>query len=116
LQEAQRLALREQQINRIASRVRGSVNLDTILQNTVRELGRSLGAARTYIQIGGDIQASGPSNVIGDAGQDSNGGSPGSSAGEDGNTTANSKPQDADNGKPPEEIGPALPETGVDEL
>jgi len=116
LQEAQRLALREQQINRIASRVRGSVNLDTILQNTVRELGRSLGAARTYIQIGGDIQASGPSNVIGDAGQDSNGGSPGSSAGEDGNTTADSKPQDADNGKPPEEIGPALPETGVDEL
>jgi GAF domain-containing protein/HAMP domain-containing protein len=52
LQEAQRLALREQQINLIATEVRGSVNLETILQTTVRELGKALGADRTYIQVG----------------------------------------------------------------
>ena len=55
LQEAQRLALREQQINWIANQVRGSVNLETILQNTVRELGRALGASRTYIQVGSEF-------------------------------------------------------------
>jgi GAF domain-containing protein len=116
LQEAQRLALREQQINWIASRVRGSVDLDTILQNTVRELGRSLGVARTYIQIGGDIQAAGPSDMVGDVEPDSNGGSPASSSGEDDNTTDGGKRQEPDNGKPPKETGPALYETGVDEL
>jgi GAF domain-containing protein len=52
LREAQRLASREQQINWIAAQVRSSANMETILQNTVRELGRALGAARTYIQIG----------------------------------------------------------------
>ena len=116
LQEAQRLALREQQINWIASRVRGSVNLDTILQNTVRELGRSLGAARTYIQIGGDIQAIGQSEMVGDAGPDGNGTSEGGSNGEDRSTTVDSKRQDPDNGIPPKGIGSDLPETGVDEL
>ena len=52
LSEAQRLAAREQQINWIASQVRDSVNMENILQNTVRELGRALGASRTFIQIG----------------------------------------------------------------
>ena len=55
LQEAQRLAWREQQVNTIATQVRNSINLDTILQNTVRELGKSLGAARAFIQIGGNL-------------------------------------------------------------
>jgi GAF domain-containing protein/HAMP domain-containing protein len=52
LHEAQRLAAREQQINRIAGEMRGSVDLEAILQSTVRELGRALGARRTYIQLG----------------------------------------------------------------
>lgn len=52
LHEAQRLGWREQQINLISSQVRSSVNLENILQNTVRELGRSLGATRAFIQIG----------------------------------------------------------------
>jgi GAF domain-containing protein/HAMP domain-containing protein len=55
LQEAQRLAWREQQVNTIATQVRNSINLDTILQNTVRELGKSLGSARAFIQIGGNL-------------------------------------------------------------
>jgi GAF domain-containing protein/HAMP domain-containing protein len=52
LGEAQRLAAREVQINWIATQVSGSVNIETILQNTVRELGKSLGASRTFIQVG----------------------------------------------------------------
>ncbi len=55
LQEAQRLAWREQQVNTIATQVRNSINLETILQNTVRELGKSLGATRAFIQIGGNL-------------------------------------------------------------
>jgi GAF domain-containing protein len=53
-EEAQERAAREETINWIASQVRGSVNMETILQNTVRELGRALGASRTFIQIGAE--------------------------------------------------------------
>jgi nitrate/nitrite-specific signal transduction histidine kinase len=52
LAQAQRLAAREQQINLIATQMRSAVNLETILQNTVRELGKALGARRAHIQIG----------------------------------------------------------------
>lgn len=52
LQDAQRLAEREQQINIISNQVRGSTEVEDILQNTVRELGRLLGASRTFIQLG----------------------------------------------------------------
>jgi len=52
LYEAQRLAEREQQINLISTQARSSVNVDSILQNTVRELGRVLGTSRAFIQIG----------------------------------------------------------------
>lgn len=55
LHEAQRLASREQQINLIATQMRSSVNLDAILQNTVRELGKALGAQRTFIQLSSQI-------------------------------------------------------------
>jgi GAF domain-containing protein len=58
LHDAQRLASREQRINWITTQVRSSVNLDTILQNTVRELGRTLGATRAYIQIGSEPNSS----------------------------------------------------------
>jgi nitrate/nitrite-specific signal transduction histidine kinase len=52
LGQAQRLAAREQQINSIATQVRSAVNLESILQNTVRELGKALGTRRAYIQLG----------------------------------------------------------------
>jgi len=51
LNEAQGLAAKEQQINQIANQVRSSVNLEAILRNTVRELGSTFGASRTFIQI-----------------------------------------------------------------
>lgn len=52
LQEAQRMASREQQINLISTKVRSSTHAETILQNTIRELGRTLGTSRTFIQLG----------------------------------------------------------------
>lgn len=52
LQDAQNLAQREQQINVLSTQIRSSINLDTILQNTVRELGKAFGTARAFIQIG----------------------------------------------------------------
>jgi len=60
LQETERLAGRERIINDINSRVRRTVNLDSILKTAVNELGRSLGAARVFARIGG------PSTTIGD--------------------------------------------------
>lgn len=52
LEEAQRLAQREHQINVIATEMRSSVNLESILQSTVRELGKTLGVRRAFIQLG----------------------------------------------------------------
>jgi hypothetical protein len=52
LEEAQRRAAREQAVNVIATQVRGAVSLDAVLQNTVRELGKALGASRTFIRFG----------------------------------------------------------------
>jgi GAF domain-containing protein/HAMP domain-containing protein len=52
LQEAQQLAKREQQINLISTQIRSSPTTDSILRNTVRELGNVLGASKTFIQLG----------------------------------------------------------------
>jgi GAF domain-containing protein/HAMP domain-containing protein len=52
VQDAQRLAMRERQINMISAQAQQSTNLETLLQNTVRELGNSLGVPNTFIQIG----------------------------------------------------------------
>lgn len=56
-EEAQAQATREQSINLITSQMRASVNLENILQKTVRELGRTLGASRAFIQIGGELHS-----------------------------------------------------------
>jgi GAF domain-containing protein len=60
VQEAQGLALREQQINLISARARSSMNLEAILQNTVRELGKALGTSRAFIQLGFEEQQETP--------------------------------------------------------
>lgn len=59
LQDAQNLAQREHQINILSSRIRSSVDLDTILQNTVRELGKAFGATRTFVQLGVQVNGAG---------------------------------------------------------
>lgn len=52
LQESQSHARREEQINRVSNQVRSSTNMQTVLQSTARELGKVLGASRTFIQLG----------------------------------------------------------------
>jgi GAF domain-containing protein len=50
-EESERLAHRERTINEINSRVRQTIDLDTILKTAVKELGQSLKAARVVAQI-----------------------------------------------------------------
>jgi GAF domain-containing protein/HAMP domain-containing protein len=52
VQEAQRLARRERQINVISAQVQQSTDLETVLLNTIRELGNTLDVPKTFIQIG----------------------------------------------------------------
>jgi GAF domain-containing protein len=51
-QETQRRAAREQAIRRITERMRGAVNVEAILQNTVAELARAMGVPRAYVRLG----------------------------------------------------------------
>jgi len=50
-QDSQRRAAREQAINIVTANVRSEATVNAILQRTVKELGRSFGAARTVIQL-----------------------------------------------------------------
>ncbi len=50
--DAQRLARRERQINLVTAQVQQSADLETVLQNTIRELGNALDVPRAFIQIG----------------------------------------------------------------
>lgn len=52
LAETERLAARDRLINSINSRVRQTVNMDSILKTAVNELGQSLGAVRVIARIG----------------------------------------------------------------
>lgn len=52
VQDMRRLAMRERQINLISAQVSQSVDLDTVLQNTIRELGNTLQVPNAFIQIG----------------------------------------------------------------
>lgn len=49
--DAQRRAANERETAAIVNQIRSSTAIDTILQNTVRELGRSLRASRTFVQL-----------------------------------------------------------------
>jgi GAF domain-containing protein len=51
-QETQRRAAREQTIRRVTERMRGAVNVESILQNTVTELAKAMGAPRAYVRLG----------------------------------------------------------------
>jgi GAF domain-containing protein/HAMP domain-containing protein len=53
LDETQRRAAHEQLVGQIASQVRSSLDPDAILQTTVRELGRALGAASVAVEVTG---------------------------------------------------------------
>ncbi|HEY4720867.1 MAG TPA: GAF domain-containing protein, partial [Anaerolineae bacterium] len=50
-----RQAEREKVINKITNEIRGSMNLDEIMQTTVNELGQTLGVSRCLIRLGADV-------------------------------------------------------------
>jgi GAF domain-containing protein/DNA-binding LacI/PurR family transcriptional regulator len=50
--EAQRRARREQLIREITSKMRGTPDLDTILNTAVKELGKALGVSRAFVRLG----------------------------------------------------------------
>lgn len=52
--EARGVVQREQEINAITNQIRNSIDLETVLQNTVRELGNALGSSKAFIRIGLD--------------------------------------------------------------
>ena len=60
-QETQRRAAREQAIRRITERMRGAVDVEAILQNTVAELARALGVPRAYVRLGTESELLGAS-------------------------------------------------------
>ena len=51
LEETQRRAAQERLVSEIAGQVRASLNPDTVLKTTIRELGRALGAEVASIEI-----------------------------------------------------------------
>ena len=60
-QETQRRAAREQAIRRITERMRGAVDVEAILQNTVAELARALRVPRAYVRLGTESELLGTS-------------------------------------------------------
>lgn len=52
IEEQQRLAARERQISAIVNEIRKSSSTERVLQQTARELGKAMGAVRTFIQLG----------------------------------------------------------------
>jgi GAF domain-containing protein/HAMP domain-containing protein len=57
--DSQRRAAREQLISQAASRLRGSLDIDTVLQTAVREIGEALGLAEVQVRLRGDSQREG---------------------------------------------------------
>jgi GAF domain-containing protein len=51
-QDTRRRAMQEQAIRRVTERMRRSVDVEAILQHTVAELARALGAPRAYVRLG----------------------------------------------------------------
>ncbi len=51
-QETRRRAAREQAIRRITEQMRRSVDVETILQDTIAEVARALGVPRAYVRLG----------------------------------------------------------------
>jgi GAF domain-containing protein len=51
-QETQRRAAREQAIRHVTEEMRRTVDVESILQNTVTELARAMGAPRAYVRLG----------------------------------------------------------------
>ncbi len=55
-QETQRRVAREQAIRQVTERMRGAIDVEAILQNTVAELAKALGAPRAYVRLGTEAE------------------------------------------------------------
>jgi GAF domain-containing protein len=55
-QESQRRAAREQAIRQVTERMRSAVEVEAVLQNTIVELAKALGAPRAYIRLGTEAE------------------------------------------------------------
>jgi GAF domain-containing protein len=55
-QETQRRASREQAIRHVTEEMRRAVDVETILQNTVAELAKAVGAPRAYVRLGTETE------------------------------------------------------------
>jgi hypothetical protein len=55
-QETQRRAAREQAIRQITERMRSTVEVETILQDTISELAKALGVPRAYVRLGTEAE------------------------------------------------------------
>jgi GAF domain-containing protein len=51
-EDARRRARREEIIRRVVSRVRGNVDMESIIKTTVRELGEAMGVPKVYMRLG----------------------------------------------------------------
>jgi GAF domain-containing protein len=51
-QDTQRRAAREQTLRQVTERMRQAVDVEAVLQNTVIELARAMGAPRAYVRLG----------------------------------------------------------------
>lgn len=56
-QDTQRRAAREAAIRRVTEEMRRAVDIEAILQNTVSELAKALGAPRAYVRLGTDAES-----------------------------------------------------------
>jgi GAF domain-containing protein/HAMP domain-containing protein len=63
IEEQLKLAERERQMNAIINEIRKSTSTDKVLQYTAREIGKALGAVRTFAQLGLPQQAEPDKNV-----------------------------------------------------
>jgi GAF domain-containing protein len=52
--ESQRRVAREQAVGQVAQQLRGSLDIDTVLQTAVREIGEVMGLSEVQVQIAGD--------------------------------------------------------------
>lgn len=59
LEEQQRMAARERQISTIVNEIRKSASTERVLQQTAREIGKAMGAVRTFVQLGLPTKANG---------------------------------------------------------
>ena len=60
LEATQARARRERLIREITGKVQGSIDLDTILQTTVQELGKALGASQAVVRLGTEAELATP--------------------------------------------------------